>query len=280
MQARHLDTETRKHAKRYSPATWLGRELETNQYLCALDARIMATRPLRRVPQEQRCNCLVDAPFPWKTLDGEESRNDIVRCLAPIEGLATEPAAPPPAPLPERNLPLPRARFGEKRIAEAADLKERDTKAISNVRDESMGDEIDCDNAYTETDTISPAELAARRYAEMKKMLTLHKSLPQDAPHRDLPVIALVPRGECWVDKRGPDGKVQCRTAMHGFKIRGTDRLAVRHNSVASHTAAPFDRGGSAMLGCRVRRTVRYFVCCLHPLGDLEILDRFGVRSV
>ena len=71
MQASHPDTDTRKLAKRDSPAAWLGRDLETYQHLCALDARIMATRAVRRVPQERRWNSLVTVSLPWKTLDGE-----------------------------------------------------------------------------------------------------------------------------------------------------------------------------------------------------------------
>ena len=114
--------------------------------------------------------------------------------------------------LQSRSLPVPRVCFREKRSAEDADMQERDeqTKAICDLCEESMGDVFDRDCEYPETDPISPAEGAAGRDADIKKMLTFHESPPQDAPHRDLPVITLVPRG--------PDGKVKCRIAMHGFK--------------------------------------------------------------
>ena len=164
------------------------------------------------VTNQKRWNNLIDVPCPCSTLDAEESRNEIVRCPAPVEGPATEPAVPSPAAPPEPSLPVPRVCFREKRSAEDADMQERDeqTKAICDVCEESMGDVFDRDCEYPETDPISPAEGAAGRDAEIKKMLTFHESPPQDAPHRDLPVITLVPRG--------PDGKVKCRIAMHGFK--------------------------------------------------------------
>ena len=59
------------------------------------------------------------------------------------------------------------------------DLQERDEQAEAS--EESMGDEIDCDFEYTETEPISPADLAAGRDADINRTLRFHKSLPQDA---------------------------------------------------------------------------------------------------
>ena len=156
--------------------------------------------------------------------------------------------------LPKPNLPVPHVRFRVKRSAEDADLREWDEH-------KSMGDEFDCEYENTETDPTSPAEVAAGRDAE-KKMLMFHESLPQDTPHRDLPVITLVPRGACssdpisttWVDKarRRRQGLMPQGDAR--LQDMGSDRLAVRRNSVTSHTAHPCGRGGSAKVGCRVLR--------------------------
>ena len=116
----------------------------------------------------RRWNILPDVSFPWNILDGRESRNDTVRFPALVEGPSTKLAVPPPAPPPEPNLPLPRVRFKETRSAEDTNLHERSeqAKAICNVFEESMGDEIDCDCCeQTETDPISPADLASGRDA-------------------------------------------------------------------------------------------------------------------
>ena len=133
-----------------------------------------------------------------------------MRFPAPVEGLAT-------------FFSVLRVR---QRSAEAADVRKRDeqAEAICSVCEESMGDEIDY--VYTETDPISLGELAHGRDEEINKMLTSLVSLPQDAPHRDQPVITLVPQDESssdpisatWVDKRGPDGKAKCALRCTAFQ--------------------------------------------------------------
>ena len=133
---------------------------------------------MRRIPEEQRWNT-------QNTLDGEESRNGIVRFRAPVEGPATEPADPPPEP----NLLVPRVRFGEKRSAENAVLQERDeqAKAMCNVCEDLMGAEIECDYEYTETDPISPAELAAesrnQQDAYVPRVTSAECPSPRSASH-------------------------------------------------------------------------------------------------
>ena len=86
------------------------------------------------------------------------------------------------------------------------DLQERDeqAKAICNVYEEPMGDEIDCDCEYTETDPISPAELAAGSGAQLNTTFAFHEvtfagcPAPRSASHLSLSLsLSLLPRGEC-----------------------------------------------------------------------------------
>ena len=64
-----------------------------------------------------------------------------------------------PTPAPPSDLLVPRVRFKEKRSVKAADPQERDeqAKAIGNVVDEAMDDEIDSNYENSYTDPISPA---------------------------------------------------------------------------------------------------------------------------
>ena len=134
---------------------------------------------MRCIPEEQRWNT-------QNTLDGEESRNDIVRFRAPVEGPATEPAVPPPEP----NLLVPRVRFGEKRSAEDADLARAGRASqshVQRVQGLSMGDEIECDSEYTETDPIPPAELVAesrnQQDAYLPRVTSAECPSPRSASH-------------------------------------------------------------------------------------------------
>ena len=107
MQASHPDTDTRKLAKRDSPATWLGRDLETYRHLCALDGHASCETCSAGATVEQSGHCVIALQNSGRRI--KPTRNRAISC------------SPPPAP-PEPNLPVPRVRFSEKRSAEDADL--------------------------------------------------------------------------------------------------------------------------------------------------------------
>ena len=72
--------------------------------------------------------------------------------------------------------------------------------------------------------TTTTPKAAAGRDAEVNSMLTFHESLPQDArsPSHCFWCHQVnarqIPSSPCGSDKRGPDGKVKCRLAVHVFK--------------------------------------------------------------
>ena len=121
-----------------------------------------------------------------------------------------------------------------------------------------MGDEIDCDYEYTETDPISPAELAAGSGAQLNTMFAFHEVIfagrpaPRSASHLSLSChvvnVRQIPSAPLELTS---EAQTQCNAR---FQDVGPDRLAVHRNSVASCTAPLSGRGGSAKLGCRVLR--------------------------
>ena len=151
-------------------------------------------RELRDVPEEQRWNNLIDVSLLWTTVDGDRHQHLPSRvCLC--HSFASERSEAPRLQTCKKDTSKPKP---------------------SAMCEASMDDEIECDHDYTESGRWKRRR--SEQHAHVPRVTSAGCPTSQSSPSCHQVNARQIPSSPRGSDKRGPDGKVKCRLAMHVFK--------------------------------------------------------------